>query len=106
MLNHGVINLDSGIPLLRQQPLMTTAVSWIMHTCLLGPMFDDRFMLRSAFLINGQQFTQRLRLVGVASVLLAPFLLVFLLMHYFLKHMERIYHHPSSLGTHTTLHSG
>lgn len=98
MLNHGVLNLDTPLPLMRKQPLLTSAVLWVLDTTLLRPMFDDHWMLRPAYLRDGKLLRRRLRAVAAASVLLAPFLLVFLLMHFALKHLERIYHHPSSLG--------
>jgi autophagy-related protein 9 len=34
----------------------------------------------------------------VVNLLLAPFLLVFLLIYFFLRHAEKFYHSPSSLG--------
>jgi len=38
------------------------------------------------------------RRMAVVNLLLAPFLLVFLLIYFFLRHAEKFYHSPSSLG--------
>lgn len=94
----GVLDLDGLLPWLRRRPLVTTAVASVLDVCLLHPMFDASFMLRPEFLRDGSHLRRRLRIAAAASALLSPFLLTFLVMHYFLKHLERIYHHPSSLG--------
>lgn len=36
--------------------------------------------------------------MAVVNLLLAPFLLVFLLIYFFLRNAERFYHSPSALG--------
>ncbi len=38
------------------------------------------------------------RRVAVANLLLAPFLLVFLLIYFFMRNAEKFYHQPSSAG--------
>jgi Autophagy protein ATG9 len=98
MLNHGVLALTPRIPGFRKQPVLSTPIAWALDACLLTPMLDEHFMLRPAFLRDGAHLRRRFRAVAAVSVLLGPFLAVFLLMHFALRHVERIYHHPSSLG--------
>lgn len=38
------------------------------------------------------------RRMAIANLILAPFLLVFLLIYFFLRNAERFYHSPNSLG--------
>lgn len=98
MLNHGVLDLHTHVPGLRSRPLLTTTVTWMLRVCMLDVMFDDNFELQHPFLRSSVALRQRFRTAAVLSALLSPFMLLFLLMHFLLKHLERIYHHPSSLG--------
>ena len=106
MLNHGVLDLHAPVPGLRSRPLLTTTVTWLQRVCMLDVMFDDNFELQQPYLRGGSALRARFRTAAVLSALLSPFILLFLLMHFLLKHLERIYHHPSSLGTppHCTFH--
>lgn len=98
MLNHGVLDLHAPVPGLRSRPLLTTTVTWLLRVCMLDVMFDDNFELQQPYLRGGAALRGRFRTAAVMSALLSPFILLFLLMHFLLKHLERIYHHPSSLG--------
>lgn len=101
MLNLGVLDLDSVLPFLSKKPLLTTAVASVLDFCILSPMFDCHFMLRSEFMRDGAHLRHRLRLCSAACLLLCPIIMSFLVMNYFLKHLEHLYHHPSSIGTMT-----
>lgn len=98
MLNHGVLDLHVPIPGLRSKPLVTTSVAWLLRLCMLDVMFDEHFELQQPFLRSGVTLSHRFRTAAVASAFLSPFILLFLLMHFALKHLERIYNNPSSLG--------
>ncbi len=49
------------------------------------------------------QLAQRMlplsRLMAVVNLLLAPFVLVFLLIYFFMRNAEKFYHQPSSAGS-------
>jgi Autophagy protein ATG9 len=98
MLNQGVLDLHVPLPGLRSKPLLTNTVTWLLRFCMLDVMFDDNFELQQPFLRSGVVLSARFRAAAAASAVLSPFILLFLLMHFVLKHLERIYHHPSSLG--------
>jgi hypothetical protein len=98
MLNHGVLALHVPLPGLRRRPLLTTTVTYVLRLCLLDPMFDDHFEVQPVFMRDGRVIAARFRVIAAVSAVLCPFILLFLLMHFALKHLERIYHHPASLG--------
>ena len=103
MLNHGVLDLDARLPGLGRTPLLTTPFRWALETVALRPMFDDAGELRREFFCDGRRLTARGRAAGAACAAAAPFLMVFLLVHFAFKHLERVYHHPSSLGARPAL---
>ena len=105
MLNHGVLDLHAPVPGLRSRPLLATTVTWLLRVCMLDVVFDDNFELQQPYLRGGAALQDRFRTAAALSALLSPFILLFLLMHFLLKHLERIYHHPSSLGAPATPHT-
>jgi autophagy-related protein 9 len=53
--------------------------------------------LSQGFLSNEAALRQRLLKAASINLVLAPFLLMFLVIYFFMKHAERFYHSP---GTH------
>lgn len=98
MLNHGTLDLHMPLPLLRTRPLLTATVAWVLRVCLLDAMFDDQFEILQPFMRDGAHIALRFRVAAAVSAALSPFILVFLVIHFLLKHLERIYHQPGSLG--------
>jgi autophagy-related protein 9 len=66
--------------------------------CVLDSMFDDNFLIRREFLTDERALRRRFRFMAVANVLVSPFLMVFLLIYFFLRNAENVYHRPSSVG--------
>lgn len=60
-------------------------------------MFDDHFLIRADF-ADERLLRRRFRTMAVANALLSPFLAVFMLLFFFLRNAERLYHHPSAVG--------
>jgi hypothetical protein len=61
-------------------------------------MFDAHFRVRPEFLRDSAALRRRLRAAAALNAAMSPFLLVFLLIHFFMKNAEAIYHQPSSIG--------
>lgn len=60
-------------------------------------MFDDHFLIRADF-ADEALLRRRFRAVAIANALLSPFLAVFMLLFFFLRNAERLYHHTSAVG--------
>ncbi|XP_022727665.1 autophagy-related protein 9-like isoform X2 [Durio zibethinus] len=61
---------------------LTKTLEWTLNWCILQSMFD-------------RTLKKRLRVVGLAMLLLSPFLVIFMLVYLFLRHAEQFYNHPS-----------
>lgn len=76
--------------------LLTKTLEWSLDWCVLQHMFDRNFLVRKDFVNNPRGLRRRLMAVGLAMLLLSPFLIIFMFVYFFLRHAEEFYHHPSS----------
>ncbi|KAI5078776.1 hypothetical protein GOP47_0006447 [Adiantum capillus-veneris] len=76
--------------------LLTKTLEWSLDWCVLQHMFDRNFLVRKEFINNPRGLQRRLMAVGLAMLLLSPFLVIFMFVYFFLRHAEEFYHHPSS----------
>lgn len=53
------------------------------------------FCVKRDFISNPMTLKRRLKVVGLAMLLLSPFIAIFMLVFLFLRHAEQFYHHPS-----------
>lgn len=57
------------------------------------------FCVRRDFVSNPKTLKKRLMIVGIAMLLLSPFLVIFMLVYLFLRHAEQFYNHPSTASS-------
>lgn len=61
-----------------------------------GAVFTTCALLLQGWLADEQKLRQRLRSAAAINLVLAPFLLMFLVIYFFMKHAERFYHSPGT----------
>jgi autophagy-related protein 9 len=99
MLNKGVLALNVPIPGLRGHVLLTKTVQWNLRWCVLDAMFNEStFKIEQSFVHDEAALRRRFRTMAIVNALFSPFLFVFLVIYFFMKNAEALYHHPSSLG--------
>jgi len=98
MLNRGILALNVPFPGLGGHLLLTKTLEWNLYWCILDPMFDKGFRVKRSFVSEPMALRRRFRTVAVVNALLSPFLLFFLVIYFFMRNAEAIYHHPSSIG--------
>ncbi|KAI3732657.1 hypothetical protein L1987_63864 [Smallanthus sonchifolius] len=123
MLNKGVLafSISSWVPgagpTIKKGPngtryclMLTKTLEWTLNWCILHSMFDRQtdkhtlgcfvvnFCIRNDFVSDRNTLKKRLTVVGVAMLLLSPFL-VFMLVYLFLRHAEQFYNHPSTASS-------
>ncbi|CAI8602855.1 unnamed protein product [Vicia faba] len=79
--------------------VLTKTLEWTLNWCVLQSMFDSNFCVRRDFVSNSRTLKKRLILVGLAILLLSPFLVIFMLVYLFLRHAEQFYNHPSTASS-------
>ncbi|XVF21605.1 hypothetical protein REPUB_Repub12eG0104400 [Reevesia pubescens] len=79
--------------------ILTKTLEWTLNWCILQSMFDRNFCVRREFISNPRTLKKRLMVVGLAMLLLSPFLVIFMLVYLFLRHAEQFYNHPSTASS-------
>ncbi|CAI0385581.1 unnamed protein product [Linum tenue] len=79
--------------------VLTKTLEWTLNWCILQSMFDRNFCVRMDFLSNPKTLKKRLMVVGLAMLLLSPFLVIFMLVYLFLRHAEQFYNHPGTASS-------
>ncbi|CAM9846126.1 unnamed protein product, partial [Scytosiphon promiscuus] len=109
MLNKGILKLSLPLPFLGSrgsgtlwattgQQYLTKSLEWSVHFCVLNHMFSDKFTIRREFLQDVRALRARLVLVGLAHVVLLPFLLLFMVVYFFLQNAQEWHSSKSYLG--------
>ncbi|KAF2320448.1 hypothetical protein GH714_027536 [Hevea brasiliensis] len=112
MLNKGVLafpisswvpgagpTVKSGSNGTQYRLILTKTLEWTLNWCILQSMFDRNFCVRRDFISNPKTLKKRLMVVGLAMLLLSPFLVIFMLVYLFLRHAEQFYNHPSTASS-------
>ncbi|KAM7259508.1 hypothetical protein ACFE04_015249 [Oxalis oulophora] len=81
------------------RPVLTKTLEWTLNWCILQSMFDRNFCVRRDFISNPKTLKKRLMVVGLAMLLLSPFLVIFMLVYLFLRHAEQFYNHPTTASS-------
>ncbi|KAI7730132.1 hypothetical protein M8C21_001420 [Ambrosia artemisiifolia] len=79
--------------------MLTKTLEWTLNWCILQSMFDRNFCIRRDFVTNPKTLKKTLTVVGLAMLLLSPFLVVFMLVYLFLRHAEQFYKDPSTASS-------
>ncbi|KAG6776435.1 hypothetical protein POTOM_019946 [Populus tomentosa] len=112
MLNKGVLafpislwipgvgpTVRTGSNGMQHRLILTKPLEWTLNWCILQSMFDRNFCVRRDFIYNPNALKKRLMVVGLAMLVLAPFLVIFMLVYLFLRHAEQFYNHPSTASS-------
>eukprot|EP01084_Bolivina_argentea_P223329 377886_1 len=97
LVNKGVLRLGEGLPC-PCSCLLTKSLEWSLNFCILGNMFNTSFTLRRQFIEDTNSLKMRFVIVGMLQLVLVPFLLIFMIMHYFLQHAQDWYASRNYLG--------
>ncbi|CAN1136855.1 Autophagy-related protein 9 [Linum perenne] len=79
--------------------ILTKTLEWTLNWCILLSMFDRNFCVKMDFIANPKTLKKRLMVVGIAMLILSPFLVIFMLVYLFLRHAEQFYNHPSTASS-------
>jgi len=102
MMNKDVLDLSLSVPFLGSKPTLTKTMEWNLNYCIMNQIFDPHsFTVRSRFIADPGALQRRFVLVGIANLLLAPFIFMFMIIYFFFKHAQEMHKNPSTVGART-----
>ena len=97
-LNMNVFNLDVGLPAHASRVFFARNMEWNIHFCVLNHMFDANFGLKRTFITDVEGLQKRFVVVGVINFFMVPFILLFMVIHFFLKYTQEWHTRRNYLG--------
>ncbi len=102
MLNKRVLRLSVPasrlVPAaLAQRVWLTQVMEWNLYWSVLDALFDEHCRVRPDF-ADEAALVRRFRRLALLNLLMSPFLTVFMVLYFFMRNAERLYHHPSAVG--------
>jgi autophagy-related protein 9 len=99
MLNKRVLRLNvPRLPgALGERVWLTKVVEWNLYWSVLDALFDEHCRVRADF-ADEAALVRRFRRLALLNLVMSPFLTVFMVLYFFLRNAERLYHHPSAIG--------
>lgn len=75
-------------PIMTERLFLTKSLEWSLSFCILEYMFNEQFVISTSFLKKVTLLQTRLRVVGVVHMILLPFMVLFMSIHFFLQNAQ------------------
>ncbi|KAK6357013.1 autophagy protein atg9 [Orbilia javanica] len=105
LFNKDILDLSIPLPLLRDHQLLTKTVEWNLGLAILDFVFHDGDNFNPVFLKEScrKSLSQALRtrfvVFGFFNLLFAPFIVAYLVIHYFFQYFNEYQTNPSAIGS-------
>jgi autophagy-related protein 9 len=100
--NEDILDLTIPIPWKRGRKSRTKfyskSIEWTIYFCVLNFMFNHKYQIRPAFCMDAVALQRRFIFCGIAHIVLMPFVLVFITLHFFMQNLYEFRTSESSLG--------
>ncbi|KAJ6014580.1 Autophagy-related protein 9 [Penicillium herquei] len=105
LINKDILDLTLPIPFLRNRQLFSRTLEWNLNLCIMDYVFNQQGQLRTLFLKDTHRKTlsdglrRRFIFAGIMNIFVAPFIVVYFLMHYFFRYFNEFKKNPSQIGS-------
>ncbi|KAF7713559.1 Autophagy-related protein 9 [Penicillium ucsense] len=105
LVNKDIMDLTLPIPFLRNRPLFSRTLEWNLNLCIMDYVFNEQGQLRTIFLKDTHRralsdgLRRRFIFAGIMNIFVAPFIVVYFLMHYFFRYFNEFKKNPSQIGS-------
>jgi len=101
MLNKDIFDLRLPyFPYCYTAPMLTKAMEWNLNYCVMSHIFDPlSFTVRTRFISDPVALQRRCIMMGLANLILSPFIFLFMIIYFFFKHAQEMHKNPSTVGT-------
>jgi len=88
MINKNILDLSLPLPCIQERVMLTKGLEFNLDVCVFWGMFSRKDCIRKEFLENPSSLRFRFVVAGVLNLVLLPFILLFMIAHFFLKHVQ------------------
>ncbi|KAL4874506.1 autophagy protein Apg9-domain-containing protein [Aspergillus karnatakaensis] len=105
LINKDILDLTLPIPFLRNRQLFSRTLEWNIKLCIMDYVFNEQGQVRTLFLKDthrkalSEGLRRRFMFFGIMNIFIAPFIVVYFLMHYFYRYFNEYKTAPSQLGS-------
>ena len=105
MINKEILDMTLPIPFLRNRQLFTRTLEWNLNYCIMDLVFNNKGQVRPIFLKETHRkeladaLRRRFLFAGSANLIIAPFLIIFILIQKFFTYFNEYQKNPSSIGS-------
>ncbi|KAJ5570532.1 uncharacterized protein N7459_009962 [Penicillium hispanicum] len=105
LVNKDILDLTLPIPFLRNRQLFSRTLEWNLNLCIMDYVFNEQGQLRTLFLKDTHRralsdgLRRRFIFAGVMNIFVAPFIVVYFMMHYFFRYFNEFKKNPSQIGS-------
>jgi hypothetical protein len=101
LINKKVLNMRVPwwiTPFMSEKLFLTKSLEWSISFCILEYVFNDNFNVSKHFIKDVFGLKRRFIIVGIIHMLLLPFMLVFMSIHFFLQNAQQFHSNRAYLG--------
>jgi autophagy-related protein 9 len=105
LFNKDILNLTLPIPFFRHRQLFSRTLEWNIHLCVMDYVFNSQGQVRPLFLKDTHRkalsdgLRRRFIFAGTLNIFVAPFIVVYFLMHYFFQYFNEYQKNPAQIGS-------
>ncbi|KAJ5295879.1 hypothetical protein PENANT_c001G04133 [Penicillium antarcticum] len=105
LVNKDILDLTLPIPFLRNRQLFSRTMEWNLNLCIMDFVFNEQGQLRTLFLkdthrrLLSDSLRRRFVIAGIMNIFVAPFIVVYFMMHYFFRYFNEFKKNPGQIGS-------
>ncbi|KAI9368740.1 autophagy protein Apg9-domain-containing protein [Aspergillus egyptiacus] len=105
LVNKDILDLTLPIPFLRNKQLFSRILEWNINLCIMDYVFNEQGQVRALFLKDTHRralsdgLRRRFMFYGIMNIFVAPFLVVYFMMHYFFRYFNEYKRNPSQISS-------
>lgn len=105
LVNKDILDLTLPIPFFRNRQLFSQTLEWNINLCIMDYVFNEQGQVRTLFLRDTHRKTlseglrRRFMFAGFMNIFVAPFIVVYFMMHYFFRYFNEFKKNPSQIGS-------
>ncbi|RJE22092.1 hypothetical protein PHISCL_05562 [Aspergillus sclerotialis] len=105
LINKEILDLTLPIPFFKNRQLFSRTLEWNINLCVMDYVFNEQGQVRTLFLRDthrralSEGLRRRFIFAGIMNIFVAPFIVVYFLMHYFFRYFNEYKKNPAQIGS-------